>query len=230
MIEPAFRRHLLIIEDDARIATILADYFAAADYTTSIARDGPAGLAIVQNSAPAAIILDLMLPRLNGFCVCRAIRSFCDAPILMLTAQVDEASRVTGLEVGADDYVAKPFSAREVVARIGALIRRAEGRVTSNNALAGQSAVDVRSRRIAWRGQWLPLSPSEYQILAALMLQPGRVFSRDILLDRLGERSVEASDRAVDSHVKNIRRKMAIVDPISDCVTAVYGTGYRFDA
>ena len=228
--DPKFRRHILIVEDDVRIAAILTDYLGAAGYSTAIARDGQAALTIVQDKTPAAITLDLGLPGLDGFGVCRAIRDFCDAPILMITAQIDEAHRVQGLDLGADDYVAKPFSAREVVARIGALIRRAEGRMVGDSAAAGQASVDQRGQRIAWRGQWLGLSRSEYQILSALMLHPGRVFSRDMLLDQLSERSVEPSDRAIDSHVKNIRRKMAAVDPNSDCVVAVYGSGYRFIA
>jgi two-component system response regulator BaeR len=148
---------------------------------------------------------------------------------MMLTARADEIDRLRGLDAGADDYVCKPFSAREVMARLAALLRRAEGRVTADQAAARRHVVDTAGRRIAWRGHWLPLSGAEYAIAATLMQQPGRVFSRDQLLDRLGERASDSSDRAIDSHIKNIRKKFAAVDPDATCIAAVYGAGYRFD-
>lgn len=221
-------RTVLVVEDDAKIAALLGDYLAAAGFQPVLVRDGAAALARAERDAPAAILLDWMLPGMDGLSICRALRRFCAAPVLMLTARVEEQDRLAGLEGGADDYVCKPFSAREVVARVQALVRRAEGRVTAAPPAQGH-AIDPAGRRIAWRGQWLPLSPGEYAIAATLMGQPGRIFSRDQLLDRLGERAEDSSDRAIDSHVKNIRRKIAAIDPAARCIVAVYGAGYRFD-
>jgi two-component system response regulator BaeR len=146
----------------------------------------------------------------------------------MLTARVEEADRLRGLDGGADDYVCKPFTAREVMARINAMIRRAEGRVTRDPA-ALPWMIDEECQRAAWRGHWLDLSPSEFRILAAMMRKPGRVFTRDHLLDQLGDRALESGDRAIDSHIKNIRRKIASVDAGATCVASVYGVGYRFE-
>jgi two-component system response regulator BaeR len=146
----------------------------------------------------------------------------------MLTARVELNNKLSGLAAGADDYVTKPFSAAEVVARVGALIRRAEGRLTRDPASV-LFMIDEDRQRIAWRGRWLDLSTFEFRILAAMMKQPGRVFTRDQLLDETGGAAQESGDRAVDTHIKNIRRKIAAVDPDALCVASVYGSGYRFE-
>jgi two-component system response regulator BaeR len=224
-----FRRSVVIVEDDPKIRAVLADYLTAAGHEPRPFGDGRAALKAIMEAPPAAIILDLTLPGLDGMAVCGRVRQHCAAPILMLTAKVEEADRLNGLDAGADDYVCKPFSAREVVARINALIRRAEGRVTSVSAAQACYAVDEFGQRAAWGGQWLSLSPTEFQILASLMRQPGRVFTRGQLLDRSSDHFRDVSDRAIDSHIKNIRRKIAAVDPSSLCVASVYGVGYRFD-
>ena len=222
-------RVVFVVEDDRKIAEVLRDYLAAEGYTPRLFADGSGVLAALEEAPPAAMILDLMLPEMSGFAICERARAFSAVPILMLTARVDEIDRLKGLGIGADDYVSKPFSAREVMARVAALIRRAEGRVTSAVAEAKPYAIDDAGRRIAWRGKWLALSPAEYAITAALMQQPGRVFTRDQLLDRLGERADSSSDRAIDSHIKNIRKKFAGVDPEAACIVSVYGAGYRFE-
>jgi two-component system response regulator BaeR len=229
MNERDFRRTVVIVEDDPKIRAVLADYIAAAGHEPLPFGDGGAALKVIKEAPPAAIILDLMLPGIDGMAVCGRVRQRCASPILMLTAKVEEADRVNGLDAGADDYVCKPFSAREVVARINALIRRAEGRVTSVSATQTGYAVDDFGQRAAWRGHWLSLSPTEFQILASLMRQPGRVFTREQLLDRSSDHFRDVSDRAIDSHIKNIRRKIAAIDPSSLCVASVYGVGYRFD-
>jgi two-component system response regulator BaeR len=223
------RRTVVIIEDDPKIRAVLADYIAAAGHEPAAFSEGAAALKAIMEAPPAAIILDLMLPGLDGMAVCARVRQHCAAPILMLTAKVEEIDRLRGLDAGADDYVCKPFSAREVVARINALIRRAEGRVTRACAPPAGYMVDEVGMRAAWKGQWLTLSPTEYQILASLMRQPGRVFTREQLLDRSSDHFRDVNDRAIDSHIKNIRRKIAAVDPSSACVASVYGVGYRFD-
>lgn len=221
-------RSIFVVEDDQKIASLLSDYLINAGHHPKIFPDGRSVVSSVRSSPPSAIVLDLMLPASDGMTICRELRKFSAVPILMLTARADEIDKLQGLTDGADDYVTKPFSAREVVTRVNALIRRAEGRVT-NNPAASKYNVDDEGKRIAWRGKWLTLSAFEYLILSTLMQQPGRVFSRDQLLGRIGEQSMETGDRAIDSHIKNIRRKIASVDADAKCIVTVYGTGYRFD-
>jgi two-component system response regulator BaeR len=217
---------VLVVEDDARIAQLLVDYLRDAGYEAAALGDGALALREIERAVPAAVILDLMLPGLDGMAVCRAVRVFSDVPILMVTARVDEVDRLLGLDTGADDYVCKPFSPREVVARVRALLRRADGRMT---AAARPWMVDDASLRIAWRGQWLPLTPLEFRMLRLLLGRPGRVFSRAQLLDSVHGDPKDVSDRAIDSHVKNLRRKIQAVEPGCDCLVSVYGVGYRFD-
>jgi two-component system response regulator BaeR len=222
-------RTVFVVEDDTKISELLRDYLIHTGHIPRVFNDGRGVVDAVRTTLPAAVLLDLMLPVIDGLTLCRALREFSAVPILMITARVDEIDRLKGLDTGADDYICKPFSAREVMARVNAMIRRAEGRLTAN-IIAGKSFfVDEAAQRVAWRGQWLDLSPSEFRLLAALMGQPGRVFSRDQLLDHLGDRSFDSSDRAIDSHVKNIRRKIAATDPETNCLASIYGVGYRFD-
>jgi two-component system, OmpR family, response regulator BaeR len=221
-------RNIFIVEDEPKIAALLADYLHAAGFAARVFADGRLVVEAVRSSPPDAVILDLMLPVNDGMSLCRAIRKFSAVPVLMLTARIAEADVLAGLACGADDFVTKPFSASQVVARISALIRRAEGRVTANPENV-KYLIDDAGQRAAWRGHWLTLSISEFQILSAMMKQPGRIFSRDQLLNQLGERAQESADRAIDSHIKNIRRKIAAVDPESNCVASVYGAGYRFE-
>ncbi len=222
-------RLVFVVEDDAKISAVLRDYLIHAGHCPRLFADGRGVVDAVRAQAPAAVLLDLMVPAVDGLSLCRQLRGFSAVPILMITARVDEIDRLRGLDTGADDYICKPFSVREVMARVNALIRRAEGRVAGDPAIGAPYAVDAAGQRIAWRGQWLDLSPCEFRILASMMRQPGRIFSRDQLLDQLGERALESGARAVDSHIKNIRRKLGAVDPAAQCVVAIYGVGYRFD-
>lgn len=220
-------RQILVVEDDAKIAQLLLDYLRNDGFAATAIDDGHLALLHIKKSPPAAIVLDLMLPSMDGIAVCRAVRQFSDVPILMLTARIDEVDRLVGLETGADDYVCKPFSPREVVARIRALVRRADGAL---RVAPTAWTIDDAGLRIAWRGTWLALTAVEYRILRALLSYPGRVYSRAQLLASLGAGMRDVSDRAIDSHVKNIRRKLDAVEPGCPCITAVYGAGYRFDA
>lgn len=229
MIEQANKRTVFVVEDDAKIAGVLWDYLTNEGYEPRIFSRGSGVVNAVRDEPPSAIILDWMLPDQDGLSICKSLRQFSAVPILMLTARVEENDKLAGLNDGADDYVCKPFSASEVMARVNAMIRRAEGQVTLDHSANLPYAVDTLKRRIAWRGEWLPLSPAEYVIASAMMNQPGRVFSRDQLLDRLVERSDPSSDRAIDSHMKNIRRKVSSVDEGARCFASVYGIGYRFD-
>jgi two-component system response regulator BaeR len=218
-------RRVLVVEDDAKIAQLLLDYLGSEGFEAEAVGDGQLALDRIRQRVPAAIVLDLMLPGLDGLGVCRAVRAFSDVPILMLTARVDEVDRLLGLDSGADDYVCKPFSPREVVARVRALLRRAQGRLLP----AVPWSIDEEGMRIAWRGQWLALTALEFRMLRLLLGRPGRVFSRAQLLDTVHAEQRDVSDRAIDSHVKNLRRKIQLAEPGCDCIASVYGVGYRFD-
>lgn len=218
---------VLVVEDDPRIALLLVDYLRHEGLQASSLADGQLALHEVQYATPDLLILDLGLPGMDGVSLCRAVRQFSDVPILMLTARVDELDRLLGLNSGADDYVCKPFSPREVMARVQALLRRAQGRTL---ARAQAWEVDESGLRIAWRGQWLSLTPLEFRMLRQMLSHPGRVFSRQQLLDSAHNDQREVSDRAIDTHVKNIRRKLQVVNPADDCISSVYGVGYRFEA
>ncbi len=231
-------RRILVVEDEPKLAAVLCDYLHAAGYVCEWLADGRQALHRVQDNSqtkPAAMLLDLMLPGLDGLEVCRGVRLLSDLPILIISARVDELDRLLGLELGADDYVCKPFSPREVVARVRALLRRADGRLTPAGqqgpaqSLIGGFTVDDAGQRLAWQGQVLHLTPVEFKLLRLLLSQSGRVFERSQLLDAIHEDFRDVSDRVVDSHVKNIRRKLAALQPPQDCISAVYGVGYRFD-
>jgi two-component system, OmpR family, response regulator BaeR len=220
-------RHVLVVEDDVKIAQLLLDYLRDGGFEASAIANGKTALEQIKQTPPALVILDLMLPGLDGIGVCRGVRQFSDVPILMLTARVDEVDRLLGLDTGADDYVCKPFSPREVMARVRALVRRADGR-TLNVTLPW--AIDEQGLRISWRSQWLPLTSLEFRMLRLLLGQPGRVFSRAQLLDCAHADLRDVSDRAIDSHIKNLRRKIHAVESGCECIASVYGIGYRFDA
>jgi len=219
-------RQILVVEDDTKIAQLLLDYLHSAGFSARAVADGRVALGQIEAAPPDLLILDWMLPGLDGMAVCQAVRRFSDLPILMLTARVDEVDRLRGLDTGADDYVCKPFGPREVVARVRALLRRAEGRMTT---AAAPWTVEDAALRIAWRGQWLALTRLEFLMLRLLLSRPGRVFSRAQLLACVNGDPRDVSDRAIDSHIKNLRRKIEAAEPGCDCITSVYGMGYRFD-
>ncbi len=220
------RRRVLVVEDDPKIASVLRDYLQADGMDAELVSDGLQAVQSVTRSAPSAILLDLMLPGLDGIGVCKAVRRFSDVPIIMLTARVDEVDRLLGLNTGADDYICKPFSPREVLARVQAHIRRAEGRLV---AAAVPWVIDEEALHIRWRGKRLNLTPLEFRMLRLLLSRPGRVFARADLLDSTHADRYEVSDRAIDSHIKNLRRKIHAVEPDCDCIASVYGVGYRFE-
>jgi two-component system response regulator BaeR len=217
---------VLVVEDDRKISDLLLNYLRAESYEATPVYDGRDAVQQIIQRAPDIVVLDWMLPGLDGIGVCKAVRAFSDVPILMLTARVDELDRLLGLDTGADDYVCKPFAPREVVARVRALLRRAGGRVI---ALPQPWLVEDASFRISWLGQWLPLTRIEFMVFRTLLARPGRVFSRAQLLSNVHESQRDISDRAIDTHVKNLRKKVQAIDPGSDCIASVYGLGYRFD-
>ncbi len=219
-------RRVLVVEDDRKISDLLLDYLRADGFEATPAYDGHEALRLIEQTTPALVILDLMLPGLDGLSVCKTVRVSSDVPILMLTARVDELDRLLGLDSGADDYVCKPFAPREVVARVRALLRRSEG-LLKTSALPW--TIDEDSYRISWLGKWLPLTKLEFFMLRLLVSRPGRVFSRAQLMDCVHDRPRDISDRAIDTHIKNIRRKIQTIEPGCDCIASVYGVGYRFD-
>ena len=215
---------IAIVEDEPELAALVADYARAAGYEPALFDDGARALAAFRDAQPDLVVLDLMLPGLDGLSVCRALRAFSQVPVIMVTARVEEIDRLLGLEAGADDYLCKPFSPRELMARIKAILRR------SGHAAAVLD-VDSAAHRITVHGKPLDLTPSEYGILAALARRPGQVFSRAQLLDlaREGNASLDVTDRAIDSHIKNLRRKLEAVLPGVEAIHSIYGLGYRFD-
>ena len=215
---------IYIVEDEPALAALMADYVRAAGWVPTVFGDGALALAAIRANAPALIVLDLMLPGLDGLALCRAVREHSDLPIIMVTARVEEIDRLLGLELGADDYLCKPFSPRELVARIKAILRRARTE-TPEQILA----IDAASRRALVRGAPLDLTPSEFDLLAALARRPGQVFSRAQLLELACQDRLDVHDRAVDSHIKNLRRKIEALAPGLDPIASVYGVGYRFE-
>jgi two-component system response regulator BaeR len=227
---------LFIVEDEPELAALVADYARAAGHRATVFGDGALALEAIRRAPPALVVLDLMLPGLDGLSLCREVRRFSETPIVMVTARVEEIDRLLGLELGADDYLCKPFSPRELMARIKAILRRAEQ--TSAPAMRAVD-VDEAARRIRIHGRPLELTPTEYGILAALARRPGRVFSRAQLLDAARHSSVnfgvnlganlDVADRAIDSHIKNLRRKLDAALPGVEAIHSIYGLGYRFD-
>jgi two-component system, OmpR family, response regulator BaeR len=215
---------LYIVEDEPELAALVADYARAAGYLPTVFDDGALALEAIRAEAPALVVLDLMLPGLDGLSLCRAVRSFSEVPIVMVTARVEEIDRLLGLESGADDYLCKPFSPRELMARIKAILRRSGGAVRQLPLV-----VDEAAHRIAIQGAALDLTPTEFAILAAMARRPGQVFSRAQLLDLVRDDSLDVADRAIDSHVKNLRRKLAAAAPGVEAIHSIYGLGYRFD-
>lgn len=230
--------HILIVEDEPKLAELLADYLHAERYATEILHDGNDVVEHVRERKPMLILLDLMLPGKDGLALCREIRAFSQAPIIMVTARVEEIDRLLGLELGADDYVCKPFSPREVVARVKALLRRSHAYAggespASTDKTQGREngmMVDESSYRAEYQGRRLDLTPAEFRLLLLFSRHPGRVFSREQLLDALYDDNRIVTDRTVDTHIKNLRRKLQQAEAPEDCITSVYGVGYRYDA
>jgi len=217
---------ILVVEDEAKIASLLRDYLEkVGGYQTHWVDRGDEAMQVFRDVAPDLVLLDLMLPGLDGLEVCKAIRHESQVPVIMVTALVEEIDRLLGLELGADDYICKPFSPREVVARVKAVLRRA-----NPSALAAQVAglqIDEDGHQASINGKPLKLSPVEFALLSRLAAQPGRVFSRDQLMSSIYSDYRIVSDRTVDTHVKNLRRKLEESGSGNDLIESVYGVGYR---
>ena len=223
---------ILVVDDEPQIIEVVQDYLKQAGYRVLAARDGQTALTLARHERPDLVVLDLMLPGgIDGLEVCRRLRRdpvLADVPIIMLTARIAETDRLIGLELGADDYVTKPFSPREVVARVRAVLRRARGHAESSGIVrVGDLAVDLANRSVTVAGEPVSLTPTEFDLLAILARNPGRPFTRAQLLDLVYDVAYAGYDRAIDSHVKNLRRKIE-PDPREPCyVLTVYGVGYK---
>lgn len=221
---------ILIVEDEPKLAALHQDYMQAAGYRTAIIDDGRDAVPWVREHGPDLIILDLMLPGKDGIEICRELRTFSQLPIIMVTARVDEIDRLLGLELGADDYVCKPFKPREVVARVKAQLRRLSWAAAPETQPESRLVVDRERFEARVDGNVIELTPVEFRLLAHLAAQPGRVFSREQLMRALYTDHRVVTDRTIDTHVKNVRRKLqaALPDPEDEAIRSVYGVGYKF--
>jgi two-component system response regulator BaeR len=220
---------VLIVEDEPKIAELLRDYLQQSHYETHWIDNGDTVDEWCKNNNPDIVLLDLMLPGKDGLAVCRELRSHSQVPIIMVTARVDEIDRLLGLELGADDYICKPFSPREVVARVKALLRRVE-MINANPAAAYRGlTIDDEKFSATVDGHALDLTPVEFRLLALLASQPGRVFSRDQLMNNIYLDGRVVSDRTVDSHVKNLRQKIHDTVGSDDLIRSIYGVGYKLE-
>jgi len=220
-------RHILIVEDEPKIASLLADYLSQqGGFSTFHLSRGDQVLGRIRSEPPDLILLDLMLPGLDGIEVCKQVRAQSTVPIIMVTARVEEIDRLLGLELGADDYICKPFSPREVVARVKAVLRRSGS--TTGAGQAGSLDIDDAMHSATFNGKKLQLTPVEFSLLKTLTSQPGRVFSRDQLMNEMYPDYRIVGDRAVDTHIKNLRKKLTNAGAGKDLVESVYGLGYRY--
>ena len=222
-------KEILVVDDEPRIAEICRDYLERAGFKVTMAGNGADALALARTKKPDLVVLDLGLPELDGLDVTRALRKHSNVPIIMLTARVEESDKLIGLELGADDYLTKPFSPRELVARVRAVFRRTDiGPGRGDVIRAGDVTIDLPRMQAKVGKRAVDLTSTEFELLAMMMRQPGRVFTRAQLLDGIRGEQVESFDRAIDAHVKNLRRKLE-PDPRSPrYVLTVYGVGYKF--
>ncbi len=220
---------VLVVDDELKITRLLRDYLEQAGFSVLTAADGPAALSLARAEQPDMIVLDLGLPGLDGLDVTRSIRSGSDVPIIILTARADESDRIVGLELGADDYLVKPFSPKELVARVRAVLRRVDASVgTPEVVRAPGLAIDTARRAVTIDESAVELTPSEYDLLVHLARTPGRVFTRSQLLDALHGVAFESYERAIDAHVKNLRRKIETDPAHPKYLLTVYGVGYKY--
>jgi len=219
---------VLVIEDELKIARLVREYLTEAGFDVAVAHSGEEGLAAVRGERPDLMILDLGLPGMDGYDVTRSVRSQTAMPIIMLTARSDETDRVIGLELGADDYVVKPFSPRELVARVKAVLRRTRGDLPAEVIRAADLVIDLTTRTVRRGDERVETTATEFDLLVKLASQPGRVFTRGQLLDALHGVSFESYERAIDAHIKNLRKKLEPDPRRPIYIITVYGVGYRF--
>jgi two-component system, OmpR family, response regulator BaeR len=220
--------HILIVEDEAKIREVLRDYLEKEGHQVTCLDRGDTVIPAVKKSPPDLILLDIMLPAMDGLEVCRGIRKFSLVPILMITARVEEIDCVLGLELGADDYITKPFRPREVVARVKAVLRRLQPEYKEITLKACSIELNTQSRQVTIHGREVKLTPIEFNLLKLMMEHPGRVFPRSELVSRIQGYDFDGYERTVDTHIKNLRRKIASELPEQEVIGSVHGVGYKF--
>lgn len=220
--------HIAIVEDEVKLANLLNDYLVAADHTTEIYHDGSEALDALSIRKVDMILLDLMLPGTDGMTICREIRKQSAVPIIMLTARVEEIDRLLGLEIGADDYICKPYSPREVVARVKAVLRRVETLASPEPSPDGL-VIDDTTATLKINGNDCSLTSVELNLIKTLVESPGRIFNREQLMRRIYPDNRIVSDRTIDSHVKKLRQKIESLDSVNQYIHSVYGLGYKFE-
>jgi len=223
---------ILVVDDESKIVKTVRAYLEDAGFRVATAGDGQTALTVFRHERPALVVLDLGLPGIGGLDVARTLRKESSVPIIMLTARVDETDRLIGLELGADDYVTKPFSPRELVARVRAVLRRAGGEreQAPPPIVAGEITIDLERRQVKVGGRAVDLTPTEFELMTLLARHPGRVFSRLELLDRVQGYAFEGYERTVDAHVKNLRQKIEPDPKRPRYVVTVFGVGYKLEA
>jgi two-component system, OmpR family, response regulator BaeR len=219
---------ILIVEDEPKLASLEADYLHHAGFQTHCLSQGLAVVPWFKDNGADLVLLDLMVPGRDGLDICRDIRSFSQVPIIIVTARIEEIDRLLGLEMGADDYICKPFSPREMVARVKAVLRRLQPQA----AITAEQTLKLypQSFKVQYDGQEIELTAVEFQLLHALYQHPGRIFSRSRLMDLIYQDQRIVSDRTIDSHIKKLRKKLAELIPGKEVIHSVYGAGYRYDA
>lgn len=222
---------ILIVEDEPKLASLESDYLVQSGYETAIISNGLEVLPYIQTTPPDLILLDLMLPGKDGMEICKEIRQFSNIPIIMITARVEEIDRLLGLELGADDYICKPFSPREVVARVKAVLRRFQPPTPEENSNTFPDTIVLDERRYTAlvNKQEINLTSVEFQLISKLFSEPGRIYSRDQLMDHIYNDHRVVSDRTIDSHIKKIRKKISEASPDQELIHSVYGVGYKFE-
>ena len=219
-------KKILLVDDEPEILEISRDYLKASAFDVVTAGDGLQGLAAARREKPDLIVMDVMMPEMDGLELCKSIRRESNVPIIMLTARVEETDKLIGLEIGADDYITKPFSPRELVARVKVVLRRVSGDSAAEVLRAGDVSLDRTHYEVQIKKRTVQLTPTEFEIMATLMSQPGRIFSRNQLLNAAHGVAFESYERAIESHIRNLRRKL---EP-DELIVTVHGVGYKFEA
>ena len=219
-------KKILLVDDEPEILEISRDYLKASAFDVVTATDGVQGLAAARREKPDLIVMDVMMPEMDGLELCKSIRRESNVPIIMLTARVEETDKLIGLEIGADDYITKPFSPRELVARVKVVLRRVSGDSAAEVIRVDDVSLDRTHFEVQIKKRTLQLTPTEFEIMATLMSQPGRIFSRNQLLNAAHGVAFESYERAIDSHIRNLRRKL---EP-DELIITVHGVGYKFEA
>lgn len=222
--------HILIVEDELKLAHLQADYLQNAGFTVDCINNGSEVSPWFKANHTDLIFLDLMLPGCDGLVICREIRAFSNVPIIMITARIEEIDRLLGLELGADDYICKPYSLREMVARVKAVLRRKQAQAEPLSGTASNLKLNPHNFRVLANGHEVELTSVEFQLLQAMYQKPGRIFSRSKLMDLIYPDQRIVSDRTIDSHIKKLRKKMADLMPEQELIHSVYGAGYRYEA